>query len=122
MRRGTVQVLGEVPVHAALEHLREREDFDERDRRADEARVAGLVGLAHRSDLAADGDDRLGPELSVHHLLGAVAREVEHELRATRAARDLAEDETSMQLRGAIEVQEVELSRRDVHGTLRDRS
>jgi hypothetical protein len=52
----------------------------------------------------------------VHDFLRAVLRETEDEVRVAHVLDELTEDETSVQLGGAIEVEHRELTFGDFHG------
>ena len=106
MNSRNAQVQREMTVHATLEDLRQREHLEHRERRADCFRVTRLIGVANRRRPSPDGDDRLGPQLRVHHLFGAVPREIEDELRVARPPHHLAEDEPAVQLGRAVEVEQ----------------
>ena len=100
----------EVAIHSAFEDLRECQHLEERPRSADGGGVARLIRVRRRTRTAADGDDRLRPQLRVQHLFGAVRGETQDELRVAHVLHETSEHQAAVQLRGAIEVQERELT------------
>ena len=110
VRARAVQMHDEVTIHSALEHLRECQHLEQRRRSTDGGGVARLIRVRRRTRTAADGDDRLRPQLRVQHLFGAVRRETQDELRVAHVLHETSEHQAAVQLRGAIEVQERELT------------
>ena len=75
-----------------------------------------LVRPLDGSQPATYRQDRFRPDLGVHEGLGAVSGKVVDQQLIPRSRDQMAEDQSTMKLRGAVEVQGVELVLGDFHG------